>query len=62
MTVSDVNECNATYMDPANASFSLNDCHENATCNNLPGTYECVCKDGYVGDGKMNCEGKYTTD
>ena len=57
-----MDECNATYMDPANASYSLNDCHENATCNNLPGSYECVCKEGYVGDGKVNCEGKYTID
>ena len=31
--LSDINECLGT-----------NDCHENATCENVPGSYDCTCK------------------
>ncbi|XP_044169427.1 uncharacterized protein LOC114951006 [Acropora millepora] len=33
---------------------SANECHQNATCNNTRGFYNCTCKDGFEGDGK-NC-------
>ncbi len=29
-------------------------CVENSTCQNLPGTYDCDCNDGFFGDG-VNC-------
>ena len=32
-------------------------CHQNATCNNTYGSYECQCQHGFTGDG-MNCTGK----
>lgn len=32
------------------------DCHKNAKCVNTEGSFECVCKPGYTGDGR-NCEG-----
>ncbi|XP_014677474.1 PREDICTED: transmembrane cell adhesion receptor mua-3-like [Priapulus caudatus] len=35
----DVDECS----DPL-----LNDCHEDAVCRNLPGTFRCTCKPGYI--------------
>ncbi|XP_038069380.1 fibrillin-1-like isoform X2 [Patiria miniata] len=38
----DIDEC-------AEGLFS---CNENATCVNVPGTYDCVCKDGFFGDGQ----------
>lgn len=30
---------------------SLNDCHVNATCTDIPGSHACVCVDGYAGNG-----------
>ena len=33
-------------------------CDENAVCTNIPGSFTCVCSDGYRGDG-MNCAGQY---
>ena len=26
-------------------------CHKDATCTNLPGSHQCMCNDGWVGDG-----------
>ena len=31
-------------------------CHDNATCTDDNGSYSCVCKDGFTGDG-FNCTG-----
>jgi len=31
-----------------------NDCVEEATCTNLPGSYQCLCPAEYEGNGKMN--------
>ena len=36
---------------------SANECHQNASCHNTKGSYNCTCKDGFEGDGK-NCSGK----
>ena len=32
-------------------------CHPNATCIDTIGSYECVCNEGFDGNGR-NCEGK----
>ena len=54
----DVDECEKT-----------NDCHQNATCSNIEGTYNCNCKSGFYGTGKScfrgdctdtNCPGNQT--
>ncbi|CAI9755681.1 unnamed protein product [Fraxinus pennsylvanica] len=29
-------------------------CDEYATCNNLPGTYSCECREGFLGDGRKD--------
>ncbi|XP_044169434.1 uncharacterized protein LOC114970565 isoform X6 [Acropora millepora] len=32
-----------------------NECHQNATCSNTKGSYNCICKGGFKGDGRINC-------
>ncbi|KAK3088685.1 hypothetical protein FSP39_022382 [Pinctada imbricata] len=32
--------------------LGIAECHPNATCHNQEGSYNCVCNQGYVGDGK----------
>uniref|UniRef100_A0A0N4Z8W7 Kunitz/Bovine pancreatic trypsin inhibitor domain protein n=1 Tax=Parastrongyloides trichosuri TaxID=131310 RepID=A0A0N4Z8W7_PARTI len=43
-----------------------NDCHADAWCTNIVGSYSCSCKVGYVGDGRKECTyvglGKSTDD
>lgn len=46
--VSDVNECDTKE----------DECHKEAICNNIPGSYDCICKSGFTGNGK-SCEGQY---
>ena len=43
----DIDECG----DP-----SLNDCHANATCTNIDGSFTCACNAGYTGNGTV-CTG-----
>ena len=46
MFTTDIDECVAT---PGK-------CHKEATCNNTHGSYVCICKPGFIGDGR-NCTG-----
>lgn len=45
---SDINEC----------ATGTHDCSVDAVCNNIKGSYNCVCKPGYYGDG-ITCQGKF---
>lgn len=36
-------------------SLSLHKCHRNATCINTPGSYDCKCNRGFIGNGLI-CE------
>ena len=47
--LTDINEC----------VEGTSNCHNNATCTNNYGSYECACNDGFEGDG-FNCTGKST--
>ena len=44
---SDIDECNS----------GSHDCHQNASCVNTPGHYDCICKPGLTGNGR-NCSGE----
>ena len=44
----DVNECET----------GKHECHMNAECNNIVGSYTCTCQEGYFGDG-FQCAGIY---
>ena len=61
----DIDECGFEAFDSTGAFLGAfktvhndgNKCHTFAFCWNLPGSYECRCEDGYVGDG-YHCEVK----
>ena len=44
-TCPDIDEC----------VLGLHECHANATCVNLPGSYHCRCNPGFQGDGLTTC-------
>ena len=39
------------------SSSGSHDCHQNATCVNTAGLYDCICKPGLTGNGR-NCSGE----
>ena len=39
------------------AENGLNNCTENATCANTPGSYNCYCYAGYTGNPYSSCSG-----
>ena len=49
--------CCCCYLDLDECATELDNCHENATCNNTFGSFECTCNSGFDGDG-INCSSK----
>ena len=45
------------FLDDDECVAELDNCHENATCNNTFGSFECTCIAGFDGDG-VNCTSK----
>ena len=45
------------FLDIDECAAELDNCHENATCNNTFGSFECTCNSGFEGDG-VNCTSK----
>lgn len=48
---SDINEC-------SDINFET-DCHTQADCYNINGSYTCMCKNGFSGDGYLDCTGMF---
>ena len=53
-------------MDECGGNSNSNGCVDSSkggSCLNSPGSYSCICKDGFCGDGKVNgigCSGTQT--
>ena len=47
----------AYFLDLDECAAELDNCHENAACNNTFGSFECTCYVGFEGDG-VNCTSK----
>ena len=45
------------YADVDECTNGEDDCHDNATCTNIPGRYECKCNSGFKGNG-TDCTGE----
>lgn len=46
------------YTDENECASGQHTCHGDADCIDTIGGYECVCKDGFTGDGRYGCQGK----
>lgn len=46
---SDIDECKESH------SIKINECHQNASCINTEGSYNCSCNRAYIGNG-FECE------
>ena len=46
------------YTDIDECTTNFHSCDVNAICQNTVGSYSCICKAGYIGDGKK-CNGNY---
>jgi len=49
----------SVFLDVDECSLSKSSCDVNADCQNTRGSYRCLCKPGFTGDGKT-CSGMMT--
>ena len=47
-----------TFSDVSNCVRETHNCHEDAVCTNVNGSYYCTCPPGFTGNGTF-CKGKY---
>ena len=60
MHIHNINTCMQVFSplpDADECSDGDDDCHSNADCTNIPGSFTCACSSGYTGDGQT-CTGK----
>ena len=50
-----LNDCTTGCVDADECAMEKDDCSENGFCENTHGSYNCVCKDGFEGNGQL-CE------
>ena len=48
---------NISLLDTDECKYDLDNCHADATCTNINGSFNCTCLIGYAGDG-VSCIGK----
>ena len=46
------------FLDILECTLGIDDCHDNATCSETPGSFMCKCNSGYTGNGTF-CRGNY---
>ena len=46
------------YSDLDECVINKHDCSSHADCGNTAGSYQCVCRPGFTGDG-ITCEGMF---
>ena len=49
-------KCKLLFSDIDECSQGTDNCHEDADCMNIKGSFRCRCKTGYAGSG-VNCTG-----
>ena len=47
------------FLDVDECGENTDNCHEFADCTDLEGSFTCLCKQGYTGDGVISCIGEY---
>ena len=52
----DINECDPSGLSADHQDLA-NECHGDANCTNIKGSYNCGCQEGYQGNGNQ-CDGK----
>ncbi len=50
-----------SYLDIHECLLEIDDCHDDAICTDIIGSYTCQCKEGFTGDSS-DCQGRGQAD